>query len=456
MKALALLALPALLLPGPASAQATLSPAVTAKLQAAVALIECNDGSERTYLTGLIVASDDLRSFVAAPQRTGLPGSNSFRTCHSPVVHFSDNVARAYPAQQVAPNFGKFLVASSDYVLAVDHPVTRVATLAASAPRTSGDIALVGYDTQSVPPAGTLPNLLVVPGTLQTTFSLNSNINFASPATMDSAVVVDAASGDVLGIADNIGAYSNPQNAPLRLFQLAGPDALTSLLQGMLEPMVPGLAHLPAQRLLAERIASASALPFFLRWPGEARGEYAGFAVVLGATATSTVLISPGVRAVTHSLDGDPFVEVRGRDGAIRMLHATPITTDPGTGMVFLAVPKLDVTIPTFGAPPPMQTTVAMPQVYGNLCTWTIPAPTPEACPLRVYFVPIGPPPGGTSTAIGLTSDTSFYSPGAPVIDLARGSIVALGSAAGWGIPMPIVALKLEPLHVGVSVAIRP
>jgi hypothetical protein len=405
-----------------------------------------------------VVASNGARSFVLSadpPIPAGAPVPLPADACHAPVVRFADDLTRSYAAVRIPSD-------TSDsqwpfYVLVVDHPVSRVPRLGASAPSAPQSVVAVRFAAAASSVGTGAARVVAVTDTYQPTGRIGNTVTFASATDLDRAVLFDPASGALIGVARSSGPYVRTDAPPITAYQLADAVTVSALLKQVGEPVTPGDAASSPRDLTAARLRAAVdhlAFPVFARVPGQPKPQYTGLAFVVGATSASTVFVS----LLPTGPKADLYVAVRQRDEAVRMVPVTVVVPESQSQLAFLQGPKLDVAVPRF-RDPAGGAAVVVPELFGASCGWTPPAPAPDQCPLRLNAAQLQLPPeyanapqwliaAGKPKDYGLSA-VSMWSGGAPVIDASSGSVVAIV----WvdrALSLATVAHALDEAHAGI------
>jgi hypothetical protein len=450
-------ALAALAIVAPARAQSANSSTVTPAIASVLALIECNDGTARTFQNGVVAGSNGVQSFVITADMPGPDGKpfsgNAAAHCNAPIVHFADDPAASYASTRIPMNFAGLISAAnlSFYVLVVERPRTPQLTLASGLPESGQSVLLAGFATDGSTRTATQAKLAGVHETYATNGAAGSVPTFGSSAKLRGAAVIDVATGHLLGFGAPVGPYFRSNAPPVTAYDLAGHDTVVALLRQMPQPAVPGATTLTGQALQAARLTAgltSSTMLFMQR--SSATGSYTpnGFAVVLGTTATTTVLAASYLPAA-----GSAVIVVTRHDGSMAAIEPTLLATDSGTTLAFFAVPKFDTPLPAFGPAPPLGSSVAIPHVAGFACEWNAPEPAANQCPIAITFEHVVAAPELNPTGIGITTPSSLViDSGAPLIDVRTGAIVGLKTGQGAAIPISILALKADALNVGIHV----
>ena len=323
-------------------------------------------------------------------------------------------------------------------------------------PAASQAVTLVAFNIDATTRSAAQATLVSFKESYASSGAIGNNPTFGSTGTLRGAALIDTATGHLLGFATPIGPYFRADGPPITAYDLAGHDTIAALLGQMPQPAEPGVTTLQGEALQAARltIGLKASAPLFMQASSGPQGAYTpnGFAVVLGATATATILAAsylPGM--------GSPAIVVTRHDGTIAAITPTLVASDSATTLAFFSVPKLDMPIPKFGGAPPAGTTVAIPRVDGFSCQWSAPAPPDNECPLAIGFQHVVAPPASNPTSLGVTTPANMViDTGAPVIDPRTGAIVALNGVGGIAFPMSIIALKADALNVGIHMTIGP
>ncbi|MBV8066331.1 MAG: trypsin-like peptidase domain-containing protein [Candidatus Eremiobacteraeota bacterium] len=339
--------------------------AAVARVTKSLALLDCPKSAlTPPHLTGVIVASDSLRSYVATAELYGC----------QPTVHIAGNKRTAYQGREV-PVDGIALadkLAQPPQVDLVEIDAPNLAPIALNAPSISTHAYVLSF-AESTIAQHTAVNV-VPPRVDETDVSAGSNSFDANDGISAGASVFDAAYAHFLGIVSSINKMPTPfpeinkyggletatPGPPRTVYDLVSPSEITRRMEFSVD-------NVPYQHdALPEHFPEGSfAVLQQGRFAGSA-SDYDGFAtaVALGSrNGHSYFVTSLGPN------DRDRLVlDVSDRHGATQKVDATVAAYDPSTTLAILSTQLVPLSPPHWGALP--RAGAAVLAVYYGFCSW--------------------------------------------------------------------------------------
>jgi hypothetical protein len=424
-----------------------LNAAALAKAQAALVIVECAtaDALHPRRETGVIVASDDRRSFIVTDGRT------CGRT-----VYLNGDTRNGFAARGVTRGNGDLIT-----VISIERGNLPAARLD-QAPATSATAFVLSYVASSSANTGTP----IQPRLNGATLALSSQRVTAIRGITDGGGVFDAATGDLVAMIQSgldVGSLdASVRPEPVIPYFVATAATIGAMLKTAPEKIQAGpsvAASNPSER--AERAVRDAVLPLVIpdRVVGGPGYVLAGDAIAVGTRGDGTLLAA----MLRADVGDDLRVQLRAPDGHMDVAPVTVVARDPGSPLRVLLLPHVMRAAPLFARTKPGSSVVET--AYG-FCAWAV-SQGPSECLIQPRPV--------TATAqliakeanyplipdghLVLHTDTLGHDNGAPVVD-AGGAIVgvAQGSLDSFFyvtmMPAAELADRLARLHVGVTLAV--
>ena len=437
-----------------ANAVALASDGDGAGVRSALVLIVCGNAAAPVYATGVIVGSDGVHSTVV----TNLAVTAA--SCYPARVVVADDPKHDYPAKRLRIDLqqhGALMQKADTFVaFSIERATAHVAQLAATPPAAGTPLTVIAYPTndEGSMPTGREAAPWAGRGTAVSNDSLFTHADLPRRFGMG-AVVVDAASGAIVGVVAGTGVEPlwGPHDVP-------PPTRRDDVTQGAVIAEVAAAMNLPlgpaapaTMRANVERARTIGAIRRYAfivmrRDTQFFRGAYVsdGFAVALGSNRSGTVLatfVDP--KAIANDL-----VAVPDESGDLRKAQPVLLGHDDVTGVTFVLVAAMNAAAP-FEQLPRIGAAIVVPVLH--VCVWNQTVGTLDDCTVSLQSYDFAVP-GPQDPINQLAFTLGVHGTGAPIVDASSGRVI--GVFNGGDVTAANLRHALASVAPGVALDLRP
>jgi hypothetical protein len=445
------------ILGGTGAAQSSLSDATIAKAESAVVAVDClaGDRSERRRTTGVVVASDDRRSYVVTEKRS----------CPR-TVYLGGDRPQPYPARVVAVDqaalASKMMALPGTLeLIAIERGGVSAATLA-KAPPSSG-VFVLSY-MQS--PAGGQPPATIRPrlnGAVLSSASIVENLTAIRGITAGGGVF-DAKTGELVGVVsyayDPVTLDVDRRPEPRIGYNMATTEDVKRLAQFSAEivRLEPSEARTPLLRSLGDAVFPVMKNTGIAGRTGRWLG---GVAFAIGARSDGLLLAT----ALPREAGDDLQVQMRAATGELRAVPVRVVARDPASPLTVLIAADARAPAVRFARSVPGR---GVTEFAFDFCSREAGTPIVQCAPRTTPRSPtVYAPPADAVVRMNIPDGWLIlhagglldHSNGAPVVDEASGAVVGMSFGSLWAFVAVMMRSeelteRLDKLQLGVHLSL--